>query len=184
MHNKWIQRLTLALAATALFAAAGGPSYAAKKVKTISGSKITKNSISETKLTAKARASLKGNAGPQGAPGAKGADGAPGSAAAYASIDGFGSASIQNPYRKNVTSVNKIGTGRYCLYVDWAAAGRTPANQGTPVIAGARSVTQQASADQYNTTCPGDGIIVSLNNSATSTTDATAADGWVHVIIP
>ena len=81
-------------------------------------------------------------------------------------------------------SVNRISTGRYCLYVDWAAAGRTPANQATPVIASARSVTQSASADQYNTACPGDGIIVSLNTAATSTADAAPADGWVHVLIP
>jgi hypothetical protein len=176
MHSKWIQRLTLGLAAVALFAAAGGPTYAAKKVKTISGTKIKKNTIAADRLTSSARASLKGNVGPQGQ---KGDAGAPGSAAAYASIDGYGP-TIQSPYNKNILSVTKSGAGRYCVYVDWAAAGRSPANQATPVIATPRSITQNAAADQYNATCPGNGISVSLNTTAT----ATAADGWVHVLIP
>jgi hypothetical protein len=47
MQGKWIQRLTLGLAATALFVAAGGPSYAAS---TINGKNIKSKSISGSKL--------------------------------------------------------------------------------------------------------------------------------------
>jgi hypothetical protein len=56
----------------ALFTAAGGPGYAASK---ISGSRIKKNSIPANRLTAAARASLKGRAGVQGVPWAQGSQG-------------------------------------------------------------------------------------------------------------
>lgn len=197
----------------ALFIALGGVSWAATtlpknsvgtsqiKSNAVTGAKVKNSSLtgSDIKNASLTPADFKGSvvgatgatgatgaagpAGPAGAKGDTGATGAPGSAAAYASIDGFGP-TIQSPYKKNVLSVSRISTGRYCLYVDWAAAGRTPANQGTPVIASARSVTQSASADQYNGACAGDGIVVSLNTAATSTADASPADGWVHVLIP
>ena len=66
MSSRFTQRLTLGIACVALFAAAGGPSYAAKKAKQISGSSIKPNSISANRLTSSARASLKGNIGPAG----------------------------------------------------------------------------------------------------------------------
>ena len=90
MSSNWTQRLTLGIACVALFAAVGGPGYAASK---ISGSKIKKNSISANRLTAAARASLKGNIGPQGVPGAQGPQGpsgttAPGSVGSNEVADG------------------------------------------------------------------------------------------------
>jgi hypothetical protein len=104
--------------------------------------------------------------------------------AAYASIDGFGP-TIQSPYNKNVISVTRNGgAGRYCLNVDWAAAGRNPAQQATPVIVTARSIDQHAAGDVYNPSCANNGVSVSLQTSATSTVNASYADGWVHVLIP
>ncbi|HWI21174.1 MAG TPA: hypothetical protein VNT22_01020 [Baekduia sp.] len=49
MSGKWIQRLTLGVACVALFAAAGGPSYAASK---INGKNIKKKSIPGSALKA------------------------------------------------------------------------------------------------------------------------------------
>lgn len=104
------------------------------------------------------------------------------SVAAYASIDGFGP-TINQPYNKNIISVTRNGgAGRYCLNVDWAAAGRTPAQQASPIIASARSTAQLGSADVYNGACPNNGISVQLNTVASGGT--TGADGWVHVLIP
>ena len=57
MQQKWIQRLTLGLAATALFVAAGGPTYAASKIngkniksKSIAGSKLKSNTLTGTQV--------------------------------------------------------------------------------------------------------------------------------------
>lgn len=99
--------------------------------------------------------------------------------AAYASIDGFGP-TIQQPYNKNVISVTRNGgAGRYCLNVDWAAAGRSPAQQATPVIVTPRSVGYQVAGDVYNPSCANNGVSISLNNAA-----GTPTDGWVHVLLP
>jgi hypothetical protein len=101
--------------------------------------------------------------------------------AAYASIDGFGP-TIQQPYNKNVTGVTRYGAGggKYCLAVDWAAAGRTPAQQATPVIVTARDGAYIGSGDVYNGVCPNNGVRVTLSRAA----DGANNDGWVHVIIP
>jgi hypothetical protein len=99
---------------------------------------------------------------------------------AYASIDGFGP-TIQSPYNKNVISVTRFGTGagKYCLTIDWAAAGRTPAQQATPVIVSARDPGDVGAGDVYNGTCPNNGVSVQLKTLAGAYTD-----GWVHVLIP
>jgi hypothetical protein len=103
---------------------------------------------------------------------------------AYASIDGFGP-TIQGSYHKNVLSVTRNGgAGRYCLTVDWAAAGRTPEQQATPVVVSARSPDQQGGGDVYNPSCPNNGVSVVLKTNGTSTTDPAPADGWVTVLIP
>jgi hypothetical protein len=63
-----------------------------------------------------------GPAGPQGLPGppgAKGDPGAPGSARAYAFVNGNGT--LDPSRSKNFASVNKPGTGSYCLVLDPAA---------------------------------------------------------------
>jgi hypothetical protein len=100
---------------------------------------------------------------------------------AYASIDGFGP-TIQSPYNKNVVSVSRFGSGagKYCLTVDWAAAGRTPAPQATPVIVTPRDGADIASGDVYNPACPNDGVVVQLRRAS----DGVNVDGWVHVLIP
>jgi hypothetical protein len=104
--------------------------------------------------------------------------------AAYASIDGFGP-TIQGTYHKNVLSVTRNGgAGRYCLNVDWAAAGRTPAQQATPVVVSARSPDQQGGGDVYNPSCPNNGVSVVLKTNGTSAVDPAFADGWVTVLIP
>jgi hypothetical protein len=98
---------------------------------------------------------------------------------AYASIDGYGP-TIQGSYHKNVLSVTRVvgqPAGQYCVNIDWAAAGRTPASQATPVFAMARDSTGSAAADVY--ACPNNGVIVSLRNSG-----GTLADGWVHILVP
>jgi hypothetical protein len=102
--------------------------------------------------------------------------------AAYASIDGFGP-TIQQPYNKNMTAVTRYGAGggKYCLTVDWAAAGRTPAQQATPVIVTARNGNQIGSGDVYNPACPNNGVVVNLTGRDDGLTDT---DGWVHVLIP
>ena len=108
------------------------------------------------------------------------------SVAAYASIDGAGP-SINQPYSKNVISVTRMAgqpTGRYCLNVDWAAAGRSPAQQATPVIVTSRDIGKQAAGDVYNPSCPDNGVYIALNTSATNLLPAVASDGWVHVLIP
>ena len=103
---------------------------------------------------------------------------------AYASIDGFGP-TIQGSFHKNVISVTRNGgAGRYCLTVDWAAAGRTPEQQATPVVVSARSPDQQGGGDVYNASCPNNGVSVQLKTNGTSTTDPAFADGWVTVLIP
>lgn len=104
------------------------------------------------------------------------------SVAAYASIDGFGP-TIQAPYSKNVTAVTRttgFSAGGYCLTVDWAAAGRTPAQQATPVIVTSRSATVAASGDVYNGACPNNGVFVNLK----AIPGGSNTDGWVHVLIP
>jgi hypothetical protein len=198
MQNKWIQRLTLGLAATALFVAAGGPTYAATKIngknikkKSVAGNKLRNNTLTGTQINESKLGTVPKAASADTAANAAGVSNGSislgkldsnlqkGSIAAYASIDGFGPASVQQPYSKNIISVTKSGTGRYCLNVDWAAAGRSPAQQATPVFASARSVGSFAAADVYNVACPNNGISVSLNNNANA-----AADGWVHVIVP
>ena len=57
MQNKWMQRLTLGLAATALFVAAGGPTYAASKIngkniktRSVAGTKLKNNTITGTQV--------------------------------------------------------------------------------------------------------------------------------------
>jgi hypothetical protein len=98
---------------------------------------------------------------------------------AYASIDGYGP-TIQGSYHKNVLSVTRVvgqPAGQYCVNIDWAAAGRTPASQATPVFAMARDSAGSAAADVY--ACPNNGVIVSLRNSS-----GTLADGWVHILLP
>jgi hypothetical protein len=99
---------------------------------------------------------------------------------AYASIDGFGP-TVQSPYNKNVLSVSRFGTGagKYCLTIDWAAAGRTPAQQATPVIVSARDPGDIGAGDVYNGSCPNNGVSVQLK-----TVGGTYVDGWVHVLIP
>ncbi len=166
----------------------------------VKNSSLTGSDIKNRSLTAAdfkgSIQGAKGDTGPQGPAGAAGAagatgakgdkgdtgdTGATGSAAAYASIDGFGP-TIQSPYKKNVLSVTRNGgAGRYCLNVDWVAAGRTPAQQATPVIVSARSTTQLGSGDVYNPSCPNDGVSIQLNQRADGT---TGQDGWVHVLIP
>jgi hypothetical protein len=82
------QYVALALAAAAVFVALGGPAYAAKAVKQISGSSIKPKSITSkqladgsvslAKLAASARTALKGPPGTPGAPGDAGPTGSPG----------------------------------------------------------------------------------------------------------
>jgi hypothetical protein len=100
---------------------------------------------------------------------------------AYASIDGFGP-TVQSPYNKNVLSVAREGSGggKYCLTVDWAAAGRTPAQQATPVIVTSREPAYTASGDVYNGACPNNGVFVHIRRIS----DGADVDGWVHVLIP
>ena len=98
---------------------------------------------------------------------------------AYASIDGFGP-TIQSPYNKNVISVTRSSAGVYCLKVDWAAAGRAPAQQATPVIVTSRDPANTASGDVYNGACPNDGVLVKIRRLS----DGAGVDGWVHVLIP
>ncbi len=79
------QHVALALSATALFIAVGGPAYAANAAKAISGTTIKAKSITSkqladrsvtfVKLSAAARSALHGKAGPTGATGAGGAAG-------------------------------------------------------------------------------------------------------------
>jgi hypothetical protein len=98
---------------------------------------------------------------------------------AYASIDGYGP-TIQGAYHKNVLNVTRVvgqPAGQYCVTIDWAAAGRTPATQATPVFAMARDSTGSAAADVY--ACPDNGVIVTLRNAGGS-----LADGWVHILVP
>ena len=195
MQNKWIQRLTLGLAATALFVAAGGPTYAASKIngkniktRSIAGSKLKNDTVTGKQVKESTLGTVPKAASADNASGVSNGSISlgkldsnlqKGSVAAYASIDGFGSAAVNQPYSKNIISVTKTGTGRYCLNIDWAAAGRTPAQQGTPVIATPRSIGNFAAADVYNASCPNNGVSVSLNNNANA-----AVDGWVHVLIP
>jgi hypothetical protein len=70
------------------------------------------------------------------------------------------------------------------LNVDWTAAGRTPAQQATPVVVSARSPDQQGGGDVYNPSCPNNGVSIQLKTNGTSATDPAFADGWVTVLIP
>jgi hypothetical protein len=73
---------------------------------------------------------------------------------AYASIDGFGP-TVQSPYNKNVLSVAREGSGggKYCLTVDWAAAGRTPAQQATTACSSTSGGSRTAPTSTAGCTC-------------------------------
>ena len=86
----------------ALFLVLGGTAVAAKVIITkpsqlgknvVTNKKVKKGTLSSNRLSAKARAALKGATGPAGFPGAPGAPGAPGTAKAYGSVDTDGTPS-------------------------------------------------------------------------------------------
>jgi hypothetical protein len=151
----------------------------------IDGAKLSDGSIAAGKLAAGVTTPADGSISS-----AKIADGAVGfndlssdvqsrAEGAYASIDGYGP-TIQGAYHKNVLNVTRVvgqPAGQYCVTIDWAAAGRTPASQATPVFAMARDSSGSAAADVY--ACPDNGVIVTLRNSGGS-----LADGWVHILVP
>lgn len=143
------------VAMVALVVAMGGSAYAATKI----GTKQIKNgAVTQPKLSSGLKK---------------------GSIAAYASIDGFGP-TIQGSYKKNVTGVTRAGTGLYCLAVDWAAAGRTPASQATPVVVSPRNPDHSGGGDYYPSgTCGSGEVTVQLENRS-----GTSVDGWVTVLIP
>jgi hypothetical protein len=129
MQGKWIQRLTLGVAATALFAAAGGPSYAvnattaALKKNSVTSSKIKKNAVTsskikdgavtQSKISAAAQAALKGQKGD------KGDTGATGTAAIRAHLDTSGTTDPIVTNASGVVSAEYAGsTGTYRVFAN------------------------------------------------------------------
>jgi hypothetical protein len=145
------------IAMVALFAALGGVSYAAATIngkdiknKSIAGkklkngavnkAKVKKGSLTADRLTAGARASLKGNQGNQGNQGAPGApgpvgpqgpQGIAGTALAYAQVNDSGASSLVSARTSGFAGVARSAVGIYCLaldasLVDQAFAGGAP----------------------------------------------------------
>jgi hypothetical protein len=126
----------------ALFVALGGVSYAAvtingkniknnsipgKKLKNgaVTNAKVKANSLAANRLTAAARASLRGAqgpqgpAGPQGAHGPQGPEGLPGTALAYAQVNDGGPAFVADR-TSGFSAVTRPAVGLYCLELDAA----------------------------------------------------------------
>jgi hypothetical protein len=122
------------LALVALFVALGGVSYAAatingkniknnsipgKKLKNraVTNKKVKPNSLGANRLTAAARASLRGAQGPQGAQGAagpQGPQGPAGTALAYAQVNDTGPAFVTQR-TSGFNGVTRPAVGQYCL---------------------------------------------------------------------
>jgi hypothetical protein len=134
------------LALVALFVALGGVSYAAvtingkniknnsipgKKLKNraVTNNKVKPNSLAANRLTAGARASLRGAQGPQGPQGAQGAagpqgpQGPAGTALAYAQVDDGGPSFVAQR-TSGFNGVTRPDTGQYCLALADALVGQ------------------------------------------------------------
>jgi hypothetical protein len=120
------------IAMVALFVALGGVSYAAATIngkdiknKSIAGkklkngavnkAKVKKGSLTADRLTAGARASLKGNQGNPGPAGPQGPQGVAGTALAYAQVSSTGASSLVSARTSGFVAVTRPATGRYCL---------------------------------------------------------------------
>lgn len=114
MQQKWIQRLTLGLAATALFVAAGGPTYAASKIngsklktRSVSGSKLKNDTLSGTQIKESALGTV---------PKATAADSANSANAANTAINA-GNADATDGVSEEAFTKVRVGTDTQCLNV-------------------------------------------------------------------
>lgn len=182
------------LALIALFVALGGVSYAAVTINgnaiqnnsipgaklkngAVTNAKVKANTLAANRLTAAARASLRGAEGargPQGAagaPGAQGAQGTPGTALAYAQVTPA-TPSLVAERTSGVTEVTRPAGGLYCL----AAA---PAVVGQAFSAGVPTRPTVASVEYGNTANVGDTLIVEVRG-ATVTCPANTFEVYTY----
>jgi hypothetical protein len=184
------------LALIALFVALGGVSYAAvtingkniqnnsipgKKLKNraVTNAKVKANSLRANRLTAGARASLRGaqgERGPQGLAGPQGPQGAAGTALAYAQVDDA-TPSFVAQRTSGFSAVTRPAGGRYCLAPNAAVVAQAfsggfaarptvasveygnTANQGGQVIVEVRGVNALCPANTFEVWTYRDGAV-------------------------